>query len=307
MSLTSVLLSKLLSALSEQPGVVDILDFDGWITFLGLIQLLKPTLLLSQSIDEMSPLECLPLNVHEFLKICLNLDHEGTKAVWNAFQDIAWSLEVGKDGIESFGWHYIQLFLDHGASQGIDVNSYILVVFKLRVFQHSTISCHQHGHALIPLVFIPTMEQALCCIHRCSQRQWAIKSQYLSKILDWFQEYLVPCIVDVRLCFSFTFSSCLWKTSSMSHHPNYYIHKKASCQTYSDSAKVLHPTKKYYIFPKFWGLVTILIIYKYSIYIFDMNRRSGSHALLHAGKSEKNEVLTAPQILHVRVWKNMKN
>jgi len=30
-----------------------------------------------------------------------------------------------------------------------------------------------------------------------------------------------------------------------------------------------------------------MIIYKYSIYIFDMNMRSGSHALLHVGKSEK--------------------
>ena len=30
-----------------------------------------------------------------------------------------------------------------------------------------------------------------------------------------------------------------------------------------------------------------VIIYKYSIYIFDMNMRFGSHALLHVGKSEK--------------------
>jgi len=30
-----------------------------------------------------------------------------------------------------------------------------------------------------------------------------------------------------------------------------------------------------------------MIIYKYSMYIFDMNMRSGSHALLHVGKSEK--------------------
>jgi len=30
-----------------------------------------------------------------------------------------------------------------------------------------------------------------------------------------------------------------------------------------------------------------MIICKYSIYIFDMNMRSGSHALLHVGKSEK--------------------
>jgi len=30
-----------------------------------------------------------------------------------------------------------------------------------------------------------------------------------------------------------------------------------------------------------------MIIYKYSIYIFDMNMRSGSHALFHVRKSEK--------------------
>ena len=38
-----------------------------------------------------------------------------------------------------------------------------------------------------------------------------------------------------------------------------------------------------------------------------MNMRSGSHALLHVEKSEKNEVLRVLQILHVRVYKNMKN
>ena len=50
-----------------------------------------------------------------------------------------------------------------------------------------------------------------------------------------------------------------------------------------------------------------VIIYKYSTYIFDINMRSGSHALLHVEKSEKNDMLTAPQILHVVVWKNVKN
>ena len=38
-----------------------------------------------------------------------------------------------------------------------------------------------------------------------------------------------------------------------------------------------------------------------------MNMRSGSHALLHVEKSEKNGVLRVLQILHVRVYKNMKN
>lgn len=171
MPLNSVPLSKLLSIVSDQPEVVDILDLDGCITFLELIQLLKPTLLLSQSIDEMGPLKCLPLNVHEFLKICLELNHEGTKTVWNAFRDLAWSLEVGKDDIESFGRRYMQLFLDHGVSRGIGVNSYLLIVFKLRVLQHSTTLCPQHKHALIPLVLIPAVGQALHCIHRCSQRQ----------------------------------------------------------------------------------------------------------------------------------------
>ena len=171
MSLSSVPLCKQLSVLSDHPEVVGILNFNGCITFLELVQLLIPTLLLAQSIDEMSPLECLPLNVNELLKICLKLDHKGTKAVWCAFWDLAWSLEVSKDGIQSFGQCYMQLFLDHGISQGIGVNSYILVVFELRLLQHSTISCHQHKHALICLVLIPAMEQALCCIHRHFQRQ----------------------------------------------------------------------------------------------------------------------------------------
>jgi len=44
-----------------------------------------------------------------------------------------------------------------------------------------------------------------------------------------------------------------------------------------------------------------MIIYKYSIYIFDMNMRFGYHALLHVGKSKKSEVLKSPQILYGRV------
>ena len=46
-----------------------------------------------------------------------------------------------------------------------------------------------------------------------------------------------------------------------------------------------------------WGRVK----YRYSIYILDMNMRSGSHALLHVEKSEKNGVLRVLQILHVRL------
>ena len=38
-----------------------------------------------------------------------------------------------------------------------------------------------------------------------------------------------------------------------------------------------------------------------------MNMRSGSHALLHVEKSEKNGALRVLQILHVRVYKNMRN
>ena len=50
-----------------------------------------------------------------------------------------------------------------------------------------------------------------------------------------------------------------------------------------------------------------MIIYTYSIYIFDMNMRFGSHALLHVEKSEKNEVLRVLQIHHAGVYSNMKN
>ena len=40
---------------------------------------------------------------------------------------------------------------------------------------------------------------------------------------------------------------------------------------------------------------------KYFIYIFDMNMRSGRHALFHVGETEKNGVFRVLQILHVRV------
>ena len=50
-----------------------------------------------------------------------------------------------------------------------------------------------------------------------------------------------------------------------------------------------------------------MIIYTYLIYIFDMNMKFGSHALLHVEKSEKNGILRVLQILHLRVHKNMEN
>ena len=79
---------------------------------------------------------------------------------------------------------------------------------------------------------------------------------------------------------------------------NHTVTRQKSCTTQIILYLLQVPGNSYHIY---------IIIYIYSVYILDMNMRSGSHALLHVEKSEKNGVLRDLQILHVRVYRNMKN
>ena len=101
---TKIKLSTLLSTLSAHPEVEEHLDIDGCFKFIELIQLLKPTLSLHQppGTEEHIPLTSLPLAVLNFFKVCLNLEHESAKLIWEALCPIAWGLGAPSD-MQAFG------------------------------------------------------------------------------------------------------------------------------------------------------------------------------------------------------------
>ena len=76
------------------------------------------------------------------------------------------------------------------------------------------------------------------------------------------------------------------------HHHHLPVTRQKSCTTQIILYPLQDPENSYHIY---------MVIYTYAIYIFDINMRSGSHALLHVGKSEKCGVFRVLQILYVRI------
>ncbi|KAF8967356.1 hypothetical protein BDZ97DRAFT_1916953 [Flammula alnicola] len=113
--------STLISALAAYPEAEKHLDIDGCFKFIELIQLLKPTLSLYQppGTAEYLPLARLPINILDFFKKCLNIEHESAKIIWEALCPIAWDLGVPSGDMQAFGRRYLQFFLDHGGTLGL--------------------------------------------------------------------------------------------------------------------------------------------------------------------------------------------
>ncbi|KAF9536260.1 hypothetical protein CPC08DRAFT_771647 [Agrocybe pediades] len=118
--MSSINLTALLAILRKNPVVEDQLSLEGCITFLELVQLMKPVLALHQSDGFVRhlPLERLPSGVLGFLEKCLSLEHEDAKLIWDALSPLAWTLEADFDR-QVFGRRYLSLFLKHGAPHGI--------------------------------------------------------------------------------------------------------------------------------------------------------------------------------------------
>ena len=149
-------LSTLLSTLSAHPEVEEHLDIDGYFKFIELIQLLKPTLSLHQppGTEEHIPLTSLPLAVLDFFKVCLNLEHESAKLIWEALCPIAWGLGAPSD-MQAFGRRYLHHFLDHGRSLGLGtyICDYFIINLSDPLFlQHSFTLCCLSAHVSIPAV-----------------------------------------------------------------------------------------------------------------------------------------------------------
>ena len=125
-------LSALISVLCEHPYLSAILDINSCISFLELVQLIKPALELHLCPGDAGPMECLTLAAHGFLMDCLSLKSEDMKLIWYTLCDVAWEQKpLGHEERDSLGQCYIQKFLDHGHHQGICKYSILATVFPL--------------------------------------------------------------------------------------------------------------------------------------------------------------------------------
>lgn len=112
-------ISFILQVFERNPDLTPVFDIDRLISFLHLVQLLKPTLRLYTRSDDKKPNECLPVNIHEFLKASLKLDDSEAKLAWESLCCVAWEMELTGEDLQSIGRRYLQLFLDHGISRGV--------------------------------------------------------------------------------------------------------------------------------------------------------------------------------------------
>ncbi|KAG6834471.1 hypothetical protein H0H93_009450 [Arthromyces matolae] len=116
-------LQELVTILQRYPSLTVHLTLEALSKFIHLIRLLKPYLLTIKSpafqvSAEESP-EHLPRNVHDFLKLSMDLDDEVTKLAWLAVSPVAWIVETDIETLRHSGQQYIQLFIDHGLARGI--------------------------------------------------------------------------------------------------------------------------------------------------------------------------------------------
>ncbi|KAJ6511673.1 hypothetical protein DFH09DRAFT_1100422 [Mycena vulgaris] len=70
------------------------LDYDSMTTYVDLIRLLKSDLTALQSSYHLNPPETLPVNVHDFLKLCLDMTDDMAKRARLDFRTTAWSHDL---------------------------------------------------------------------------------------------------------------------------------------------------------------------------------------------------------------------
>jgi len=203
-------LSSLLSALSKNPNIIeDILDIDGCLQFVELLHIMKPTLQLYQSQGETTPLQSLPRNVHDFIRVSLQLEHEHTKLLWEVLRDVAWEIELEIKDLQSYAARYLQVFLDHGPARGIGMsrtlNDFLSAsnLHPSQIPKHFTISCHQLVSVLIQDALLNPEVEESCFSHGHLLKCSVFLSQCLPKTLALFQDY--PLCSTVVVCPDFSF------------------------------------------------------------------------------------------------------
>jgi hypothetical protein len=155
---SSIPLSTFQSLADIHAEINELLDLEGCLKFIELVQILRGTLSLSMAPGQKGPLERLPRNVHDFLGKCLGLGHEETKIIWNMLSPIAWAFESGPEDPQSVSQKHIPLFLQYGISRGIGMFLVMLSYFLVLIF-----NCIAFYH------FIPPIQH--CLDPSCSMKR----------------------------------------------------------------------------------------------------------------------------------------
>ena len=120
---------QLASILSDNQELSSTLSYDAIVDFVGLVQCLKPLIVLQEASHHSGPPASLTVSIHEFLKVCLNISDNTVKLAWTAFHDLAWVFKVTEGDINALHHKYIKLFMEHGLSRGISMFCTFLVFF----------------------------------------------------------------------------------------------------------------------------------------------------------------------------------
>jgi len=107
--------------LADSPELSAALNYDGLITYIDLVRLLKPDLI-RFVVSDNGPPEHLPISIHEFLKLSLGMEDETAKLAWANLRVFAWNFDDQAEDPRKTGRArliYMKLFLEHGSSRGI--------------------------------------------------------------------------------------------------------------------------------------------------------------------------------------------
>lgn len=112
-----MLLVTLVQALITPLGaqLLSVMSYDSLVTFVDLIQHLKPTIVRIQRLFHAAPPETLPANVHDFIAASLGISDEDVKRAWHVLRHIAWDHHSTKQSAHAL----MSLFLQHGISRGL--------------------------------------------------------------------------------------------------------------------------------------------------------------------------------------------
>lgn len=111
------------SASSPSPGLMaSPLSYDSTTTYVDLIRLIKPYLSALQPSYPSGPPELLPVDVHDFLKLCLGMNDDVAKLAWERLRNTAWSHDLTSAEELAARTKHINLFLQYGLTRKIGLS-----------------------------------------------------------------------------------------------------------------------------------------------------------------------------------------
>ena len=94
-------------------------DLTKIVDFLEILSLLKPTLEWYQPSYIHSPLERLPISIHEFLVLSLNIPDDVCKLAWDQFREMAWNFSLTEATALAWRTKHLMKFLEYGVGWNI--------------------------------------------------------------------------------------------------------------------------------------------------------------------------------------------